>query len=58
MRIIVPFVLTVVLFVIPTAHAQDATGYWGIQGDVARVNVPKSVVEKINALPERPDISG
>ena len=58
MRIIVLFALTIVLFVIPTANAQDATGHWGIQGDVARVNVPKSIVEKINALPERPDISG
>jgi len=58
MRIIVLFALTVMLFVIPTANAQDATGHWGIQGDVARVSVPKSIVEKINALPEKPDISG
>ena len=58
MRIIVLFALTVVLFVIPTANAQDPTGHWGVQGDVARVNVPKSIVENISALPEKPDISG
>src|SRR6266852_1466520 len=41
------------------ANALDAPkGHWGIQGDFARVNVPKSIVEKVNALPERPDISG
>jgi hypothetical protein len=58
MRIIVLFALTIVLFVIPTANAQDATGHWGIQGDIARVSVPKSIVEKIHALPEKPDITG
>lgn len=58
MKRIVLFAMTVVLFVIPTAYAQDATGHWGIQGDVARVNVPMSVVERIHALPEKPDISG
>jgi hypothetical protein len=58
MRIIVLFALTVVLFVIPRANAQDATGHWGIQGDAARVNVPMSIVEQIHVLPEKPDISG
>jgi hypothetical protein len=58
MRIIVLFALIIVPFVIPTANAQDATGHWGIQGDAAWMSVPKSIIDKIHALPEKPDITG
>ena len=58
MKIIVLFALTVALFVIPTANAQDATGHWGVQGDAAWVRAPKSIIGKIHALPEKPDITG
>jgi hypothetical protein len=50
--------LTAVLFVTQPANTQDLTGHWGVQGDAAWVSVPKSIVEKIHALPEKPDVSG
>lgn len=56
--VVLCFALTAVLFVTHQADAQDLTGHWGVQGDAAWVSVPKSIVEKIHALPEKPDISG
>jgi hypothetical protein len=53
------FILTVLAVVsLANAHAQDTKPHWGIQGDVGHVSFPKFAVEKIDALPERPEISG
>jgi hypothetical protein len=48
-----------VLAVVSSAYAlaQDKP-HWGIQGDVGHVSFPKFAIEKIDALPERPDVSG
>jgi len=51
--------LTIVLCAVPLVHAQGTTnGHWGVQGDVAKVNLPRFAVEKIDPLFEKPDISG
>ncbi len=55
---IVVFSLALTVFVMPPASAQDLGGHWGVQGDAAWVSVPKSIVEKIHALPEKPDVTG
>jgi hypothetical protein len=52
----IPTVFAVLSFT--SALAQNSKAHWGIQGDIARVNIPTSVIEKINALPERPDVNG
>ncbi len=36
--------------------AQDP--HWGVQGDLAYANVPGFIVDRIHAVPERPDITG
>jgi hypothetical protein len=42
-----------------SAAAQDPSkGHWGVQGDLASVNVPQAIIKKIDALPEQPSISG
>jgi hypothetical protein len=53
------FILTVLAVVsFANALAQDTKSHWGIQGDVGHVSFPKFAIEKIDALPERPEISG
>jgi hypothetical protein len=48
-----------ILLVILPVHAQNiTTDHWGIQGDVAAMNLPKFAVEQIHALVEKPQISG
>ena len=53
-----PAALMLAASVAHSANGQEANAHWGVQGDVGWANVPHFIVDRIGALPERPDITG
>src|ERR1700681_1170794 len=47
------------LLIAARLYAQESPRpHWGFQGDIGGISFPKFAVEKIDALPERPSVSG
>lgn len=47
---------TLLLLAVPASLMAQTAPHWGIQGDYFAGSVPKAIIEKIEDLPERPDI--
>jgi hypothetical protein len=47
------------LLIAARVYGQDSPRpHWGFQGDIGGISFPKFAVEKVDALPERPSVSG